>query len=53
MNTGIGIYFTRRKTFKGRCCNGHFKRIEDWILEQAGIALDAEAAPGALRVVAA
>lgn len=31
----------------------HFKRIEGWILEQAGIALDADAAPGALRVVAA
>ena len=31
----------------------HFKRIEGWILEQAGIALDAEAAPGALRIVVA
>lgn len=30
----------------------HLKRIEGWILEQAGIALDAEAAPGALRMVA-
>ena len=31
----------------------HHERIEAWILEQAGIAVDAKAAPGALRVVAA
>ena len=31
----------------------HHERIEAWILEQAGIAFDAKAAPGALRVVAA
>ena len=30
----------------------HHERIEAWILEQAGIAFDAKAAPGALRVVA-
>ena len=30
----------------------HHKRIEAWILEQAGIVFDAKAAPGALRVVA-
>ena len=29
----------------------HHKRIEAWILEQAGIVFDAKAAPGALRVV--
>ena len=29
----------------------HHERIEAWILEQAGIAFDAKAAPGALRVV--
>ena len=31
----------------------HHERIEAWILEQAGIAFDAQAAPGALRVVQA
>ena len=31
----------------------HHKKIEAWILEQAGIAFDAKAAPGALRVVQA
>ena len=31
----------------------HHEKIEAWILEQAGIAFDAEAAPGVLRVVAA
>ena len=31
----------------------HHERIEAWILEQAGIAFDAKAAPGALRVVQA
>ena len=31
----------------------HHERIEAWILEQAGIAFDAKAVPGALRVVAA
>ena len=31
----------------------HHERIEAWILEQAGIAFDAKAASGALRVVAA
>lgn len=31
----------------------HHKRIEAWILEQAGIVFDAKAAPGALRVVGA
>ena len=31
----------------------HHERIEAWILEQAGIVFDAQAAPGALRVVAA
>ena len=30
----------------------HHEKIEAWILEQAGIAFDAKAAPGALRVVA-
>ena len=30
----------------------HHKRIEAWILKQAGIVFDAKAAPGALRVVA-
>ena len=30
----------------------HHERIETWILEQAGIVFDAQAAPGALRVVA-
>jgi integrase len=30
----------------------HHERIEAWILEQAGIAFDPAAAPGALRVVA-
>ena len=30
----------------------HHEKIEAWILEQAGIVLDAKAAPGALRVVA-
>ena len=30
----------------------HHERIEAWILEQAGIAFDAKAAPGGLRVVA-
>ncbi|MBH1978487.1 MAG: integrase family protein [Comamonadaceae bacterium] len=30
----------------------HHERIEAWILEQAGIVFDAQAAPGALRVVA-
>lgn len=30
----------------------HHEKIEAWILEQAGIAFDAQAAPGALRVVA-
>ena len=29
----------------------HHERIEAWVLEQAGIAFDAKAAPGALRVV--
>jgi integrase len=29
----------------------HHERIETWILEQAGIAFDAKAAPGALRAV--
>ena len=29
----------------------HHEKIEAWILEQAGIAFDAKAAPGALRVV--
>ncbi|MEI8325005.1 MAG: integrase family protein [Betaproteobacteria bacterium] len=29
----------------------HHERIEAWMLEQAGIVFDAEAAPGALRVV--
>ena len=29
----------------------HHERIEAWILEQAGIVFDAQAAPGALRVV--
>lgn len=31
----------------------HHERIEAWILEQAGIVFDAQAAPGALRVVQA
>ena len=31
----------------------HHERIEAWILEQAGIVFDAQAAPGTLRVVAA
>lgn len=31
----------------------HHERIETWILEQAGVTFDAQAAPGALRVVAA
>lgn len=31
----------------------HHERIEAWVLEQAGIVFDAQAAPGALRVVAA
>jgi integrase len=31
----------------------HHERIEAWILEQAGIVLDAKAAPGVLRVVQA
>ena len=31
----------------------HHERIEAWILEQAGVQFDAQAAPGALRVVAA
>ena len=31
----------------------HHEKIEAWILEQAGIAFDAKAAPGALRVVQA
>ena len=31
----------------------HHEKIEAWILEQAGIVIDAKAAPGALRVVAA
>jgi integrase len=30
----------------------HHNRIEAWILEQAGIAFDAKAVPGTLRVVA-
>ena len=30
----------------------HHERIEAWILEQAGIVFDAQAVPGALRVVA-
>ena len=30
----------------------HHEKIEAWILEQAGIVLDAKAAPGALRVLA-
>jgi len=30
----------------------HHEKIERWILEQAGVAFDAKAAPGALRVVA-
>lgn len=30
----------------------HHERIEAWMLEQAGIVFDAQAAPGALRVVA-
>ena len=30
----------------------HHERIESWILEQAGIALDAKASPGGLRAVA-
>ena len=30
----------------------HHEKIEAWMLEQAGIAFDAKAAPGALRVVA-
>ncbi len=30
----------------------HHEKIEAWVLEQAGIAFDAKAAPGALRVVA-
>jgi integrase len=30
----------------------HHEKIEAWILEQAGIVFDAQAAPGALRVVA-
>ena len=30
----------------------HHERIEGWILEQAGVTFDANAAPGALRVVA-
>ena len=30
----------------------HHERIEAWILEQAGVAFDAKAAPGGLRVVA-
>ena len=30
----------------------HHEKIEEWILEQAGIVFDAKAAPGALRVVA-
>jgi integrase len=30
----------------------HHERIEAWILEQAGVQFDAQAAPGALRVVA-
>ena len=30
----------------------HHEKIEAWILEQAGVAFDAKAAPGALRVVA-
>ena len=29
----------------------HHEKIEAWILEQAGIAFDAQAVPGALRVV--
>ena len=29
----------------------HHEKIEAWILEQAGIAFDAKAAPSALRVV--
>jgi integrase len=31
----------------------HHERIEAWVLEQAGIAFDAKAEPGKLRVVAA
>jgi integrase len=31
----------------------HHERIEQWILEQAGIAFDRAAEPGKLRVVAA
>ena len=31
----------------------HHERIEAWILEQAGVQFDAQAVPGALRVVAA
>ena len=31
----------------------HHERIEAWVLEQAGIVFDAQAAPGALRVVQA
>ena len=31
----------------------HHERIEAWILEQAGVQFDAQAAPGALRVVSA
>lgn len=31
----------------------HLKRIKGWILQQAGNAFNAKAAPGALRVVAA
>ena len=31
----------------------HHERIEAWVLEQAGIAFDAKAEPGTLRVVAA
>jgi integrase len=30
----------------------HHEKIEAWILEQAGVVFDAEAAPGALRLVA-
>ena len=31
----------------------HHEKIEAWILEQAGVPFDAQAAPGALRVVTA
>ncbi|MGS0757253.1 preprotein translocase, partial [Roseateles sp. GG27B] len=47
---------TAEKHYKRRpldLLRAHHERIEAWVLEQAGVKFDAQAAPGSLRVVAA